>query len=297
MGKIIDITGQTFGYLTVIKPTRVNGRFGWQCQCICGKKIDVDSGNLRSGKTQSCGCQTKNLIGKKNKKDKVGQRIGSLTVIRDSGQRKNGSIVWECRCDCGTICYIPTSNLRENHTTSCGCKQYQLISEKLKLKLLGKQYGLLTVIEELPSSNHESKWKCRCECGNIITTTGWHLTSNIIQSCGCLKSKGEQKIQSLLIENNIPFERQKRFDTCLSDSQKPLYFDFFIDNKYLIEYDGEQHFLDSPKGYYSEEKIKTIRRNDSIKNEWCKNNNISLIRIKYTDFDNITIEKLLLQEE
>lgn len=51
MGKIIDITGQTFGFLKAIEPQRCsNGRFGWKCQCICGKEITVDSGNLRSGK-------------------------------------------------------------------------------------------------------------------------------------------------------------------------------------------------------------------------------------------------------
>ena len=87
MGKIVDITGQTFGFLTAIEPSRVNGRFGWRCICECGNIIDVESNNLRSGRTQSCGCKRANLIGLKNKKDKVGQRIGSLIVLEATDER------------------------------------------------------------------------------------------------------------------------------------------------------------------------------------------------------------------
>jgi hypothetical protein len=44
----------------------------------------------------------------------------------------------------------------------------------------------------------------------------------------------------LLTENNIPFEREKRFASCKDKTYLP--FDFFVDNKYLIEFDGMQHF-------------------------------------------------------
>lgn len=72
MGKIIDISGQTFGYLTALEPTRIKGRFAWHCRCECGAEVDVDSNNLRSGKVKSCGCQRKKLIGQKLKKDLTG---------------------------------------------------------------------------------------------------------------------------------------------------------------------------------------------------------------------------------
>lgn len=296
MGKIIDITGQTFGFLTALESTRINGRFGWRCQCECGKIVDVDSNNLRSGRTQSCGCQKASSIGKKTKKDKVGQRIGSLVVLATTDERKNGSIVWQCQCDCGNICYVPTSNLRPNHTTSCGCQRYRIIGEKLKLKLLGKRFGKLIVIEELESQNNESRWRCQCDCGDIVDVIGWHLTKGLVSSCGCLVSRGEYKIKQLLKENNIIFETQKIFDTCLSKKGVPLRFDFYVDNKYLIEYDGKQHFITQPAGYFTAEKLAEIYENDTIKNEWCKNNNIPLVRIKYTQYDTLCIEDLLLEE-
>lgn len=82
LGKVIDITGQTFGYLTALYPIRVLGRYGWHCKCICGNELDVESNNLRKGRTKSCGCMRKKLVGKSNTKDKTGQRIGSLTGFR-----------------------------------------------------------------------------------------------------------------------------------------------------------------------------------------------------------------------
>ena len=65
MGKIIDITGQKFGYLTVVEPARINNRFAWKCKCDCGEERVIESNNLRSGKTISCGCKRAELVGKK----------------------------------------------------------------------------------------------------------------------------------------------------------------------------------------------------------------------------------------
>ena len=59
--KKIDITGQTFGSLTVIREVHKNNKSHpyWLCQCGCGQKIAVDSYALRSGRKTSCGCGTK----------------------------------------------------------------------------------------------------------------------------------------------------------------------------------------------------------------------------------------------
>ncbi len=58
MGKFIDLTGQKFGRLTVIKRAE-NAKCSniqWFCQCECGKQTIVQGGTLRSGRTKSCGC-------------------------------------------------------------------------------------------------------------------------------------------------------------------------------------------------------------------------------------------------
>ena len=296
MGKVIDITGQTFGFLTVLYPTRKNGRFAWHCQCECGAEVDVDSNNLRTGKTQSCGCKKKTLISQKVSKDLTGKKFGYLTVLAPTEDRQNGSIVWKCQCDCGNICYIPTSNLSSGHTKSCGCSTYTMSGEKLRLKLTGKKFGKLTVIKELPPENLESKWLCQCDCGNKKEVIGWHLTQGIVSSCGCLISKGEAKIQELLLAANIPFKTQATFEDCLSPNGNKLRFDFYVDNKYLIEFDGEQHFLITPTSLYTQEKLDQIKLYDAIKNQWCIEHNIPLLRIKYTELKNLTIEDLMIKE-
>lgn len=300
MGKIIDITGQKFGYLTALYPTRVKGRFGWHCKCECGQEVDIESNNLRQGKIQSCGCKKNKIISEKIAKNIVGQKFNHLTVLEKTSQRQCGSIVWKCRCDCGNITYIPTSNLKNGHTKTCGKCNFR--NDNIpKLKLIGQRFGHLTVLEYLGTNNNTSLWKCKCDCGNEISVVGWHLTKGIVKSCGCLKqSYGEEIIANLLDQYNISFVQQKTFETCrFPDTNSLARFDFFIQDKYLLEYDGEQHFLkdDEKRGFYTPDKIKTIKEHDDFKNQWCKDNNISLIRISYKQLNNLTINDLLLNKE
>ena len=58
MGKLIDITGQRFGKLTVIENVgKIDGRrYHWKCLCDCGNEKILEGSVLRSGNTKSCGC-------------------------------------------------------------------------------------------------------------------------------------------------------------------------------------------------------------------------------------------------
>lgn len=58
MGKFIDLTGQRFGRLVVIKRSAnsKNGKARWLCKCDCGNEAIVYSTHLKKGATQSCGC-------------------------------------------------------------------------------------------------------------------------------------------------------------------------------------------------------------------------------------------------
>ena len=71
-------------------------------------------------------------------------------------------------------------------------------------------------------------------------------------------------------------------------------FDFYInEDNYIIEYDGEQHFKDT-NGFFKTT-LEEIQKRDIFKNQWCKENNIPLIRIPYTRYDDLCIEDLLLE--
>lgn len=109
------------------------------------------------------------------------------------------------------------------------------------------------------------------------------------------KSLGEQKISLLLTENNIPFESQKTFDSCrFFDTGYCGIFDFYVDNRYLIEFDGEQHFI--PVEYFGgQDGFNRRKEHDLYKNQWCFDNNVPLIRIPYTHLNDLCIQDLLLK--
>ncbi|WP_209810022.1 hypothetical protein [Ammoniphilus resinae] len=91
-------------------------------------------------------------------------------------------------------------------------------------------------------------------------------------------SKPEKEIYHLLLQNNIDFEMQKRFDDLKHEDYLRFDFCIYLDKKmYLIEYDGQNHF----KPVFSEESFQITQLRDQLKNEYCLKNNIPLLRIPY----------------
>lgn len=119
--------------------------------------------------------------------------------------------------------------------------------------------------------------------GNFSQRAGDHLNGAGCPTCN--SSKGESVIRESLLCLSVNFEEQKRFKTC--KNKKPLPFDFYLpDHNLLIEYDGRQHY--KPVSYWGGNKrFNTLKRNDQIKNNWCLDNGITLLRIPYTSFNKI----------
>ena len=145
-------------------------------------------------------------------------------------------------------------------------------------------------------------WICNCDCGSKnIEIAGERLRQNLTYSCGCINSRGEEKISNILAENNINFLREyKPKDFVLSTGGQPRY-DFAILNSdktisYFIEYHGIQHYLFTPQGRYNQEEIDKIDIRDYEKKQYCINNNIPLIEIPYYKFNNLTINDLYFPE-
>ena len=84
MGKLIDLTGQRFGKLTVIARdgSDKNNKATWLCRCDCGKETVVRGSDLRQEKIHSCGCIKTNLLSK----NLIGQKFGKLTVLKQAGK-------------------------------------------------------------------------------------------------------------------------------------------------------------------------------------------------------------------
>jgi len=134
--------------------------------------------------------------------------------------------------------------------------------------------------------NNKTKIKIVCkEHGIFHQSPKGHIRGD---GCpNCKSSTGERKIFSILTEKSINFKTQYKFRDCLSDNNVPLRFDFFISEyNIVIEYDGMQHY--KPIKFFGGEKSFNLSKiRDNIKNEYCKNNGIKLIRVPYYDFDKI----------
>ena len=239
VGKAKDLTGQKFNRLTVLgrAPHEYRGAYWW-CECDCEQHhiVKVLGSHLIAGNVKSCGCLNKEIvsnIGKSTKQDLLNQTYNYLTVVRDSGKRAhNRGIIWVCECECGNFIEVRADQLKNNHTTSCGCRKI---------------------------------------------------------------SVGEEKIQRALREMNIVYEKEKAFSNLHFDNNINSHprFDFYIPaQNIIIEFDGKQHFSEV-SGMFKQISLAERQKRDKIKDEYCKQNNIHLIRIPYTDINYIDKKYLL----
>ena len=118
----IDLTGQRFGKLIVIKRSKKRNNSGqtyWDCKCDCGNLHTVPHNSLCTGNTRSCGC----LKYENFPKDLTGLVFYRLTVLRRSKRcnKKGYYVYWDCKCECGNLHTVLAGNLRSGTTKSCGC--------------------------------------------------------------------------------------------------------------------------------------------------------------------------------
>ena len=289
----IDLTNQKFGSLTAIEPTeqRVNGKVVWKCLCDCGNEHFVTSANLKSGSVKSCGkCSLTNENKTKTLEYRVpvkGDIINNWEIIEKLDEKKDKYYLYKCKCiKCGTIKKKKITEIKQSKSFCDQCR---------RIDRTGNKYEKLTVLklDQERTTSRKTFWICQCECGNIVSVNSSNLESGNTKSCGCLNfSLGEEKIKTILQQHNIKYETQKTFNSCrFIDTNALARFDFYLpDYNILIEYDGIQHFKKTGYGNLQETQTR-----DLFKTNWCKDNNITLIRIPYTQYDNITLEQLLNQ--
>jgi len=184
--------------------------------------------------------------------------------------------------------YISLTNLKTN---KCGCV-YCIGRGRTKESLqeeCNEMNNNLTVVEFNSYTN--IMMKCN-HCGYIWKTNGVNITQG--HGCPkCCKSKGEQKIETILKNNAIKYKPQYSENGCRDIL--PLPFDFYLyDLNIMIEVDGKQHYEPICFGGISieeaQENFKIVQKHDSIKTAYCKNNGIRLLRIPYFIIEDKTID-------
>ena len=202
--KLQDLTGKTFGKLTVIERAENhvskngNRRPAWLCRCICGNEVVVMGLNLTRGHTVSCGCARKEgrdrLV-----RDISGQRFGQLVAIKRIDTILNGS-KWLFRCDCGNEKEMLLQNVVSGKSKTCGkCKpnlEKELTQSGIKgvrFDLVGRRFDRLVAKERFIDGNIV-KYLCKCDCGNECIKTTYSLIYQPTNSCGCLHKESIKKL-------------------------------------------------------------------------------------------------------
>ena len=214
-----------------------------------------------------------------------------LTPLYRTDNDKHGNNQYVCQCKCGNIVKIAYSALSSGNTSTCGCKKEQF-DKNILIDKVFEDFKVIKLVERYPVK----KFLIQCmKCGfekKIDARNLKKLHGTLCPICNKGKmSKGEKKIYNLLTENNIPFEREYKFNGCRD--KEPLPFDFYVNNEWVVEVDGMQHY--QPIDFYGgKENFIKRQKHDQIKNLYCKQNNIPIIRLVYdTDKDfNITLEDI-----
>lgn len=232
--------------------------------------------------------------------DLTGKTFGKLIVLSKNNEFGNcNHSYWNCQCECGKITIVRRDALIDGKTKSCGCNSYRAAGIKNMDDLTGKKFGKLTVINrdfEKTDASKQAFWWCICDCGEKISVGRGSLKSGATRSCGCLKSKGEEKISQILNDNKIPHIKGYTFDD-LKGKKNKLKFDFAIFDSFqslicLIEFQGIQHFQDMI-AWQGSLTVDEQQENDKKKREYCLKNNIPLIEISYEDYEEISENYLL----
>lgn len=141
---------------------------------------------------------------------------------------------------------------------------------------------LLNKEDYVGSNTHNLRILCG-SCGENIYETSFsdYYNNSQIRCRKCSKaySSGELRIKEHLDSRGINYIHEKQFPDCVD--KKVLPFDFYLpDYNAVIEFDGQHHF--SPD-VWGEEHYLTTQRHDEIKNQYCKDHGMRIIRIPYYD--------------
>lgn len=291
----------------------------WICECECGSKnIKPKRGtDLKSGKISSCGCVRNDRIRKyisevASNNNSIFDYIkeNNLENIVDWDKNKLYGLNLKCITKKSKIkIWVRCKNCSDHPSYDVTCKNFSNGSgcpycngtKVCRATSVGELYPEIFKIwsdknKKTPyeytsgSSKFKVIFKC-CDCGEEYSK---RLCDSINSYFKCPKcnnrSIGEQKIYEFLNSVKIETLEQYKFKDCIY--KKALPFDFYLPNiNTCIEFDGEQHY--APVRFNGMDKrradlnFKKQKIRDAIKNKYCEDNNIRLIRIPYWEIDNI----------
>ena len=185
----------------------------------------------------------------------------------------------------------------DSFQSGSGCKQCMIENMKNDIQYVTRQIEKRGFKLLSKYNGNNKPITLQCKKGHIFDSTFDIIVNNNGGCPICNESKGERIITTYLNNNNIKFKPQHRFDNCKFYYKLP--FDFYLPQyNTLIEFDGIQHF-EIVKHFGGLDAFIDRKIRDTVKNIYCKENNIKLIRIPYWEINNIDkiINKELLKYE
>lgn len=221
MSKLIDLTNQKFGRLTVLerdKNRKTTGGSYWICQCECGTIKSVKSISLRNGDISSCGCYRQEQLRKakyqKSEEEMLNKRFGKLVVKQRSERKGNGGeLYWICQCDCGKTIEVRGHELRrkdENRTVSCGCYHRSIGATNIMDCLIfnGVEFIDEYVFSDLPKSRFDFAIVENGKIVRLIEFDGEQHYKDVKQWGGLELQQERDKVKNeYALSNNIPLVR------------------------------------------------------------------------------------------
>lgn len=293
-----DLTGITFGHLTVKKMIYSEDYTKCLCDCDCGNKDVIAYANrLHNKSIHSCGCARKEIARIHLGKEISGTKFGRLTVLKTYWDVTPLKV--ECVCDCGNVGIYNKRDVQSGHTKSCGCLQSEIASSIVTKDWSGEvsEYGVELLYKDIKNKNGQWLWKCKCGlCGNEFSDIPARIMNGHVTSCGCRRnSSKEQMIEEFLIKCKTKYKSQYSFNDC--KHKYTLRFDFALfdendDLICLIEYDGKQHY--EPIQFFGGKRgFQITQKRDEIKNDYCARNNLNLLRLPYYLTDEEIKQKII----
>lgn len=166
---------------------------------------------------------------------------------------------------------------RNRGLTCFYCKSLSYLNPQIALEWHPYKNGDLTPDKFTVASGKRVWWMCKN--GHEWQTIIKHRTTNQSNCPNCFKpSKGELRIECILNKLSIKYDKQYYFADCRG-VKRPLPFDFVIhaDLPLAIEFQGRQHY----ENVWGQDTLSCTIKNDEIKMNYCKQNNIPLLIISY----------------
>ena len=229
----------------------------------------------------------------------------NITKPDDPNSHSNIFSKIQCMC-CNKTTRIVKNNQLKHISQKCqSCCLAERNQQGVKPINIGDRFGKLVVTGDggfIKQNNGKNRHYsiCTCDCGttNFLVRDNSLKTGNTT-SCGCILSKGEDEIKQVLLQNNIKFKTDYPFQELTDYCNRKLRFDFIIYNddnsiNRFVEFDGNQHLTGMWGGSWSNlEDFQTIHERDLLKNNFCLDNNYTLVRIPYHKINHITIEDIM----